>query len=181
MNIKGSKKEAKEPIEESKVQEEATKEAEVQDNVVDVDLSPIQKKSFRLDGDNNRVIRLNTSDLNIASRLEKVYPQLLSLTDEASAKLETMDNEDSDKAEETIKLLSDIDAKMRDMIDFVFDEKVADKAVPDGSMYDPFNGKFAFEYVIERLGALYETNFNKEFALMQKRMHKHTGKYTGKK
>lgn len=152
-----------------------------EENIVDIDLSPIQKKPFRLDGDNSRIIRLNTSDLNIASRLEKTYPKLLELTRDASNKLDEVDNSDSDTKSDTIKLLAEIDKQMRDLVDYVFDEKVADKAVPNGSMYDPFNGKFAFEYVIEKLAELYETNFSQEVSLMQKRMNKHTEKYTGKK
>ena len=166
----------------SKVKElEPVKTDTVQEDIIDIDLSPIQKKKFRLDRDPSRVIELNTSDFNIALRLEKVYPQLLSFADRASEKLEGVDINDTESYPVISQALKDIDQEMRDLINYVFDSDVADKAVPNGSMYDIFNGKFCFEYVIERLANLYETNFNKEFALMQKRMNKHTAKYTGKK
>lgn len=157
---------------------DAEKEVLQEDNIIDIDLSPIQKKSFRIDGDNNRVIKLNTSDLNIASRFEKAYPKLLEFTTKANDKLEELKNNDEDNSAETLEILSNIDSEIRNLVDYIFDEKVADKAVPNGSMYDPFNGKFAFEYVIDKLSGLYETNFKQEVSLMQKRMKKHTSKYT---
>lgn len=150
-------------------------------DIIDVDLTPIKKRKFRLDGDNNRVIELNVSDLNVAVRLEDAYKKLLQMTDEASRELETISDKEGDEKEAALELLKKLDKDMRNLIDFVFDSEVADKAAPDGSLYDPINGKFRFEYIIDRLGNLYETNFGREFALMQKRMDKHTTKYTGKK
>ena len=151
------------------------------DNIIDIDFSPIKKKRFRLDGDNTRVIELNTSDLNIAIRLEEVYQKLLDLTLRASDKIENLNKQDEENSAATLQLLKDLDTEMRDLINYLFDSDVADKAAPEGSMYDPINGKFRFEYVIERLANLYENNLSKEYELMQKRMNKHTAKYTGKK
>ena len=67
MSLKGSEKEIK-----TKVQDQT-----VPADVIDIDLSPTKKKSFRIDGDNSRIIYLNTSDVNIAIRLEELYPKLL--------------------------------------------------------------------------------------------------------
>ena len=88
---------------------------------------------------------------------------------------------DEDKANAALTQLPVIDKKMRDLIDYIFDSKIADKAAPDGSMYDLFNGKFRFEYVIERLLDLYDTNFTKEYEMFMQNISKHTSKYTKKR
>ena len=80
-----------------------------------------------------------------------------------------------------INVLKDIDSKMRELLNELFDSDIADKVSPDGSLYDPFNGKFRFEYIIDTLAGLYDNNFKQENELIQKRLRKHTGKYTRKK
>ena len=85
------------------------KELEVthsQDDIIDVEIAPIKRKRFRLNGDNNKVIELNTSDLGISVRLEKGWDELQKLANKVA-------NVDTDKADFT-ELLQDIDKKMRD-------------------------------------------------------------------
>lgn len=151
----------------------AKKEPEKNSDIIDIDLSEIQKKKFRLDRDNNRVIELNTSDITVISRLEEIYPKMLSLVEDAQVK----SSSDSD-TDDVLSTLLDINGKMKELLDYAFDSKVADKACPDGTLFDPINGKFRFEYIIEKLIDLYDENFSKELALMQKRVNKHTSKYT---
>lgn len=160
MAIKGSKKE---PEVKSKVQD-----------VVDIDFGELQKKKFRLDRDNNRVIELNTSDISVVKRLEEVYPKMLSLVDKAHLDIEA----DPDS---TIDAVMGINNEMKKLLNYAFDSDIADKACPDGTLYDPINGKFRFEYIMEKLIALYDENFKNEFSLMQKRVSKHTSKYTKKR
>ena len=144
------------------------------EDVVDIEFKELQKKRFRLDRDNNRVIELNTSDISVISRLEQIYPKMLKFVEEAQSSV----NEDADKA---LDAMMDINGKMKELLDWAFDSKVADKACPEGTLFDPINGKFRFEYIMERLIGLYDTNFNNEFELLQKRMNKHTAKYTKKR
>ena len=151
-----------------------------EEDIIDVELKEIQKKKFRLDRDNNRIIELNTSDLTIMSRLDEVYPRLMDFVGEAQAEINGTED-DEQKNTKVYEQLLVIDKKMRELINFVFDSDVSDKAAPEGTMYDLFNGKFRFEYVIERLLDLYDTNFTNEYALLKKNVSKHTSKYTKKK
>lgn len=157
------------------------KELDIQDkNIIDVDLSITAKKKFRLDRDNNRVIELNTSDLRIINRLEEVYPKMLKFVNEANKKIASKPDDDTSSVYG--EALAHIDKEMRDLVNYVFDSDVADKAAPNGSMYDPYNGQFMFEIIFDRLFALYEQNLKIELDAMKKRMQKHTSKYTkGKK
>lgn len=150
----------------------AEKELEKPSNdIVDIDLSEIQKKKFRLDRDNNRVIELNTSDITVINRLEEIYPKMLKLVDEAQL-------EGDSETDDALATLLGINKKMKELLDYAFDSEVADKACPTGTLFDPINGKFRFEYIIEKLVNLYDENFSRELALMQKRVNKHTSKYT---
>ena len=146
-----------------------------EEGIVDIDLSETRKKKFRLDGDNNRIIELNTSDAGILSRLEKLYPKLQKLAQNASKSVAIEGEEEND---ETSKILSNIDTQMRKYIDEIFDSPVSEKGAPNGTMCDPFNGKFRFEILLEKLLKLYGDNFTNEFNKMTKRMKKHTKKYT---
>lgn len=143
-------------------------------SITDIDLSVTNKKQFRIDKDDSRIIELNTSDLNILSRLQECYPKLDSLGTKAMSI--SSDNEMDD----TVATLKEIDAEMRDLVNFVFDSDIADVCAPDGSMFDMFNGEFRFEHIISTLIGLYEKNIDKEYKLMAKKIQKHTEKYTGK-
>ena len=141
--------------------------------IIDIDLSVTKKKQFRIDGDDNRIIELNTSDMTIIERLNEVYPKLESL----SARTAELSDDD---VEGGIKALKDVDKEMRELIDYTFDSPISSVCAPDGSMYDLFNGEFRFEHIITVLLNLYEDNISKEFNSMEKRINKHTAKYTKK-
>lgn len=143
-------------------------------NIVDIDLSVTKKKQFRIDKDDNRIIELNTSDMNILSRLQDSYPKLDALGTKAMSISET------DSVEDTVSILKEVDKEMRSLLNNIFDSDIADICAPDGSMFDMFNGEFRFEHIVSTLIGLYETNIDNEYKLMVKKIKKHTDKYTGK-
>ena len=128
----------------------------VNNNIVDIDLSITRKKRFRIDGDDNRIIELNTSDMTILNRLDEADKQLRELADKATFGMS--ETGDADDNADVVKDLLATDKQMRDIIDYLFDAPVSDICAPDGSMYDPFNGRYRFEHIMETLFALYEQN-----------------------
>lgn len=148
-------------------------------NIIDIDLSVTRKKRFRIDEDNSKILELNTSDAGIVARMNRLYPEMKKLGD----KLAVMISDEKEKsAEEELSITSNaitkLDTELRAMLDELFDANVSELCMPDGTAVDPFNGQFRFEIVIEKLAALYENNFNSEFAKMKQNVAKHTGKYT---
>lgn len=143
-------------------------------NVVDLELSEIRKKVFRFDKDDNRMVELNIADMGIMSRLAETYPKLEEWLDE----VRNIEAIDEDNAVEGIgnigNAVKDIDAKMRDGIDYIFNAKLSQVAAPEGTMYDMFNGQFRFEYILELMLSQYESNMINEFKKMQKHTHKYT-------
>lgn len=151
-----------------------------EESVIDVDLSPIRKKRFRINGDDEKILELNVSDLNIFVRLNDAYPKLDKLAHDAIEKLpdEDADVTDLESTNEIAKTLTEIDSEMRNLLDYIFDAPVSEVCASEGSMYDPFGGKLRYEHILETLSALYENNLNAEVKKMTQRVNKHTAKYT---
>ena len=63
----------------------------------------------------------------------------------------------------------------------IFDSNVSEICAPSGSMYDPINGQFRFEHIINVLAGLYETDIESELTSIAKRVQKHTNKYSKRK
>lgn len=163
------------PADDEKTMKDVSTKKEV---IQDIDLSPIRKKRFRIDGDNAKILELDVSDLNIFDRLRKVYPKLDALAVEASNKFD-FDEEGSveDQLSKFADALADIDNQMREHLDYLFDAPVSAVCAPNGTMYDLFNGQFRYQHIVEVLAKLYENNFSSEVQKMQKNVKKHTSKY----
>ena len=145
----------------------------------DIDLSATRKKRFRINGDNNTYIELDTSDMGIITRLENLYPKLQELSQDAAVKkLESKETEDERRLTKISQALTKIDVSMRNILDEIFDADVSAKCAPSGTMVDPFNGEFRFEHIIDVLSKLYTNNINAEYKKMAEKMKKHTSKYT---
>lgn len=156
-------------------------------DIIDIDLSAIRKKRFRIDGDDNRIIELNTSDLSILPRLKETYPKLMKLNKQVSEMSEsTPESDDTDGVEDSrfdnvIDTLTKVDKSMRELIDYIFDSNVSEVCAPSGSMYDPINGQCRFEHIISCLTNLYETDMSAELDKLSQRTDKYTSKYTKRK
>ena len=151
----------------------------------ELDLSLSSRKKFRIDGDDSRVLELNTSDLNLITRLRSAYPQLKDIAQNAFKDLPDAviedENYDFMEDEATSKLseaLQDADTKMRSLLDYIFDSNVSELCAPHGSMFDPVNGKLRFEHIIDTLAPLYETDISTEMNKVTANVSKHTAKYT---
>jgi len=144
----------------------------VADDVVDINFDEVRKKKFRVEGDDDRILELDTSDFSTINRIEDSYPKLVALEQKAS--LIRVSEDDDINIPQTLR---EIDTEMRQIIDFIFDSDVSAKCAPSGSMFDPFNGKFRYEHILDKITSLYENNLNKEYALFKKRIQKHTDKY----
>lgn len=160
----------------------------ITNDFVDINLSEIQSKRFRIDGDDNRILVLNTSDLSILSRLKEAYPKLVSLTNDAVKKLPDdlpeLNNDESilesEAVNDLISVLKEIDSNMREQMDYIFNSNVSEICAPDGSMYDPINGKFRYEHIIDKLSGLYSKDISTGMNKISARVKKHTDKYTRK-
>ena len=148
------------------------------------DISLSTKKSFRIDGDNNRIIWLDVSDMNVMSRINDVYPEIRRLAIEAQDRLqkaEITDREDANSPLQDVSdVLKDINKTMKEKLNYIFASDIADICEPTGNMYDVVGGEFRFEHIIDVLTTLYANNIKAEYRKLSERLKKHTAKYTGK-
>lgn len=154
----------------------------VKNEVVDIDLSVTERKKFRFNHDDSRIVELNTSDMGIIHRMDEAYPKLTALQEKAGKLTDGLNTNDESSVMEDLHTMADrleeVDAEMRNLIDYIFDAEVSKAAAPDGSMYDPFNGSLRYEYIITTLIKQYTDNLQGEFSKMEKQFKKHTDKYT---
>jgi len=148
--------------------------------IQDINLGFVEKKKFRIGGDYNRMLELNVSDMNIYARFKTAYPRLQELANEATEKVQAIDVEDEDALDKIADVLTDIDNRMRSLIDDIFDTNASEVCAPSGNMFDPVDGQFRFERIIEKLSQLYTTGFEDEVKKFKAKSEKHTSKYTKK-
>lgn len=144
-----------------------------------IDLTIFNKQRFTINGDPDKFIELDPSDFNIITRVQEQYPKLTELTN-AMEKINLEEESDEEIINKVATTLKEIDNKMRKCVNTIFDYDVCTVCVPSGSMYDIINGKMRYEYIIDTLGALYTTNFDKELNKIQKRAASSIKKYSKK-
>lgn len=142
----------------------------VEDDVIDINLEEIKKKKFRINGDSTAIIELNTSDLGIVDRLSIGLNKI----QEEMSKIAQLSEDDETVSE----FLKKADANMREGVDYIFDYPVSAVCARYGTMYDPKDGKFRYETIIEGLIKLYTDNIRNEYKKIEERMSKHINKYT---
>ena len=144
-----------------------------QEDIIDINLDAAKRTRFRINGDNNAIIELNLSDLGIIDRLETGMKKL----SEEMQNIASMSNDDENLSE----MMKQADVKMREYVDYIFDYPVSAVCAKYGTMYDPKDGKFRYEAIIDGLTKLYADNINAEYKKLQARLSKHTEKYVNKK
>ena len=152
--------------------DEKKKVNNVSSDVVDINIEGATRQRFRINGDDTAIIELNVSDLGIIERLETG----LKAIEQQMSKISGLDEDDENLSEK----LKEADKAMREQVDFIFDYPVSAVCARYGTMYDPKDGKFRYETIIDGLLKLYTANINKEAAMIESRIKKHTDKYTSK-
>lgn len=151
-------------------------------NVIDIEIKSLKKKRFRINGDDNSVLEINTSDMGIVTRLSELYPKLQELADKAS--MLGIDDEETDD-EDVLRMrvdklgaqLKEIDTEMRDYIDKLFDANVSEVCAPYGTMFDVVDGQLRYDDVIDTISELLMDNISKEVSDFKKKMEKVAKKY----
>ena len=151
------------------------------------------RKKFLINGDPEKVLELNTTDLGILERVELYLPKLQEIESEVS-KIKTIantlvtKNKDTEEPElnfesvtEFNQKLNDCDKQMRKYINLIFDAKVSEVCDCGGTMYDPVDGQMRYASIISDLSAAYDNDLTAEIKKMNNRRNARTAKYTKKK
>ena len=159
-------------------------ESKKDSNILNLDLSETARTKIWVNGDCTKVLELNLTDMGIITRAKDAKDKLDDLQAEASnlASVGVPDSieseEDEKKIDEAIEVFRSIDKKMRELVNGIFDFNVCDVCCDGGSMYDPINGQYRYDYIIDKLMALYGDAWEKESKKNRTVMRTHTNKYT---
>lgn len=146
-------------------------DTQAKDAIMDLHIEGATKEQFRINGRDDKILELDTSDLNVVARLQEGYDKLVQI-------MEELQNTDVNAEDADIqKALQKADKAMRAEVDYIFDSNVSEVCCGNGTMYDPRDGKFRWEIIIESLINLYHNNLSKEYEKMRNRVAKHTDKY----
>lgn len=153
-------------------------QATPQNDIIDINISGIGKKKIRINGDDSKILLLNTNDNNVAVRYTDVYPKLKELESDFKelGELKT-ETEDIDSFTAFANKARDIDTKMRDSLDYIFNSNVSEVCSDGGSMYDFLDGGIMrWEAILTSLIGLYTETINRN-AEQAKKVKQLTSKY----
>jgi len=147
-----------------------------------INLNIDTRESFTIDGDENKVIKLDIHDTNIVTRLtdalEEIRKTHNSWTElnEIANKGENMTNEEMTEFSEKFK---SIEAEMRNHLDYAFDcPGMCDTILGNTSIFSSVNGVLKYEQIIDSIITVYEDSIKAETAKLNKRtVAKKTEKY----
>lgn len=146
-----------------------------------IDLSALNtKKQFTINGDENRILELDVTDLNVIQRYNEAMPKLKALEEKLRKLPLVNDDDEVDEMALKINTFAEVDKGMREFIDFIFDSNVCEVCAPHGSMYDPIKGRMRYEILLDIIIGLYEDSLQKELQKLEKNVSKHSSKYTKK-
>lgn len=141
-----------------------------------------KKKEYAIDGDETRVIALDTSDVGIIARWH-TFQAWANAANARVNELVKVDALETDEAkDEAVNAFTAefaaLDAEMREHINLLFDADVCTAIVGNGSVLRPVNGVALWEQIVDAIVPLYEKDILKEVEKSRARMEKHTKKYS---
>lgn len=137
-----------------------------------------KRKKFSIDGDETRVVELDTGDTGIIARWSAVQEWIGSAAEELE-RLSGM-NQDETQAMETSKRFAEINEGAREKLNYLFDADVCTPIAGNGALIRLVNGDPLFMLIVDTLLPLYEADIKIEYEKSRKRIEKHTAKYAGK-
>lgn len=134
-----------------------------------------KRKKFSIDGDETRVIELDTGDTGILARWNGVQEWLMS----AAQELEELSKltPDEEQAVNVSRRFAEIDAGAKERLNFLFDSDVCTPIAGNGALIRFVNGDPLFMLILDTLVPLFEADIKIEYEKSKKRIEKHTAKY----
>ena len=142
------------------------------ETIQNINLNLSTKKKFTLDGDPNRVIELDISDINIIDRATTAFRNIEKLqADWESLPIPKNPNneDDGETLNDTVSTIEDfntqfaeIENKLKQELNYMFDSDIAGTIFEANSPFSMVNGKFKFQQVVDVLMSLYENQIQSD-------------------
>lgn len=131
-------------------------------------------KEFSINGDESRIIRFNPADFSIIERIKAAYDEIdkaSKLEEDIELKADGTPIDDLGRAAE---IVTGINNKVREMIDYIFNSPVSDKVFGKQSPLSIVKGRPLWQGFLECLEPVIKTEVKKA----QEESRKHISKYT---
>jgi hypothetical protein len=131
-------------------------------------------KEFTINNDSNRVIRFNPADFSIIERIKTAYDEIDKVTqidEDIELKADGTPIEELGKAAE---IVTGINNKIREMIDYIFNSPVSDKVFGKQSPLSIVKGRPLWQGFLECLEPVLKSEIKKAQEESRKRISKYT-------
>ena len=125
-------------------------------------------KSYTINGDESKVIYINTSDLGIPKRAKQAEKELKKIADECA------NIEDSLSIDESIELLDKFDGQVKKIIDYIFNADVSEIVFGRTNSLSMVDGKPVFQNFLDAVIPEIVKDTDKEYKKSQKNITKYT-------
>ena len=144
---------------------------------LNINLSEARKKRYTIDGDENRILEFDATDLGLLVRIEEVEPAILDAVNKFGEAQADADYENNETIKEMAKRLKELDLFIRERLDYLFDTNFSEVCAPHGTMLDPVNGEMRFTYLLDTFANVYGEELSKALKKRNDTMKKYTKKY----
>lgn len=124
-------------------------------------------KRLSINGNENRIITINPTDIAVINRYNEVVPQL----DELNEKYKNTDNISVDK---TAEIISELDRKAREFIDYIIGSPVSDTVFGTANCLSFAGGQTIFENFLTAYMEYMTPAIKSEYEKSKKRVEKYT-------
>lgn len=120
-----------------------------------------------INGNESRVITINPTDFGILTRFEEAEPKIEKIIEDAQNK-ETGDKKDG------VKLLAELDKKLKEMVDFIVGSPVSDIVFGNTNCISLAGGSYIFMNFLEAYISYLEPKIKGEFEKSKAKIEKYT-------
>ena len=124
-------------------------------------------KRLSINSDENRIITINPTDIAVISRYNEVLPKLDELT-------EKYRNTENPTPEKTAEIISELDRKARDFIDYIIGSPVSDTVFGTANCLSCAGGQTIFENFLTAYMEYMTPAIKSEYEKSKNRVEKYT-------
>lgn len=131
-------------------------------------------KEYKINGDENRVIRFNPSDFSIIERINTAYEEINKATDiDTDIELKP-DGKPVSELEKVAEIVSGINTTIKKQIDYIFNSHVSDAVFGNQSPLSMVKGMPLYERFLNAVVPIIRQEVAKEQEASRKRIEKYT-------
>lgn len=125
-------------------------------------------QEFKINGDENKILRINTADLQILNRAKKAETELKEIANECININQNMSNDES------IDLLDKYDKKVKKTIDYIFNTNASQVVFGEMNCLSICDGQPVFKNFLDEILPVITTDIESETKKSQANINKYT-------